>query len=121
MAVASRATSDPIPSGLAAYRLAEFDGLRGIAALVVVVHNCLLTQPTFSDYFFSNWATYAQTPFQQRFFGTPARMASAGYEAVLDRLVTKLSAGFVRRLARRGGADHATSAALRRGAVPAIS
>jgi peptidoglycan/LPS O-acetylase OafA/YrhL len=75
--------SGPIASGRAVDRLAELDGVRGIAALVVVVHHCLLTQPAFSNYFFSNWTTQAQTPLQHLFFDTPARLAWAGYEAVI--------------------------------------
>ncbi len=34
-----------------AQRLTVLDSVRGIAAMVVVVHHCLLTQPAFSDYF----------------------------------------------------------------------
>ena len=75
--------ANSLPSGRQVHRVAALDGLRGLAALVVVVHHCLLTQPAFSDYFFSNWATQPRTGFQTVLFDTPARIVWAGYEAVI--------------------------------------
>ncbi len=63
-------------------RLHTLDAVRGLAALVVVIHHCFLLQPAFSDYFLSNWQTQAATPFQRLLFDTPARLIWAGYEAV---------------------------------------
>ncbi len=65
------------------HRVAALDGLRGLAALVVVVHHCLLTQPAFSDFFFSNWTTTPHGTLQSILFDTPARIVWAGYEAVI--------------------------------------
>ncbi len=50
--------------------------------MVVVVHHCLLTQPAFSDYFFSTWRTAASTPPEYLLFHTPLRIVWDGYEAV---------------------------------------
>lgn len=78
---ASRALNRPVereePS-----RLDTLDSVRGIAALVVVVHHCLLTQPAFSDYFFSTWRTRPDGPVQQLLFQTPLRIVWDGFEAV---------------------------------------
>lgn len=63
-------------------RLIVLDSIRGIAALIVVVHHCLLTQPAFSDFFFSTWQTAASTPLQYIMFHTPLRIGWDGYEAV---------------------------------------
>lgn len=63
-------------------RLVVLDCIRGIAALVVVVHHCLLTQPAFSNFFFSNWCTEAGSPVEQLMFHTPMRIVWDGYEAV---------------------------------------
>jgi len=63
-------------------RLVVLDCIRGIAALVVVVHHCLLTQPAFSDFFFSNWRTEAGSAVEQVMFHTPLRIVWDGYEAV---------------------------------------
>lgn len=63
-------------------RLLVLDCIRGIAALVVVVHHCLLTQPAFSDFFFSNWRTEAGSSVEGVMFHTPLRIAWDGYEAV---------------------------------------
>ena len=63
--------------------VSSLDGLRGLAALVVVVHHCLLTQPAFSDFFFSKWTTQPRTAVQGALFETPARLVWAGYEAVI--------------------------------------
>jgi peptidoglycan/LPS O-acetylase OafA/YrhL len=59
-----------------------FDSLRGIAAFIVVVHHCLLTQPAFSDFFFSIWQTPAYGPVQYLLFYTPIRIVWDGFEAV---------------------------------------
>ena len=63
-------------------RLAVLDSVRGIAAMVVLVHHCLLTQPAFSDFFFSTWRTGFHGPAQCLLFHTPARLVWDGYEAV---------------------------------------
>jgi len=63
-------------------RLVVLDCIRGIAALVVVVHHCLLTQPAFSDFFFSNWRTEPSSAVEQIMFHTPLRIVWDGYEAV---------------------------------------
>lgn len=63
-------------------RLATLDSIRGVAALVVVVHHCLLTQPAFSDFFFSNWRTPATGTVEFMLFHTPLRIVWDGYEAV---------------------------------------
>lgn len=64
------------------HRLVVFDSLRGIAAFIVVVHHCLLTQPAFSDFFFSIWQTPAYSPAQYLLFHTPLRIVWDGFEAV---------------------------------------
>ena len=63
-------------------RLAVLDSIRGVAALIVVFHHCFLTQPAFSDFFFSNWQTPAHTLLQWLMFYTPLRLVWSGYEAV---------------------------------------
>ena len=63
-------------------RLEMLDSVRGVAAAVVVVHHCLLTQPAFNDYFFSTWATEPATLMQWLLFKTPLRLVWDGYEAV---------------------------------------
>ena len=64
------------------HRLVVLDSLRGIAAFIVVIHHCLLTQPAFSDFFFSIWRTPAASPTQYLLFHTPARIVWDGFEAV---------------------------------------
>jgi peptidoglycan/LPS O-acetylase OafA/YrhL len=64
------------------YRVGVLDSIRGVAALVVVIHHCLLTQPAFSNFFFSNWETAAGSTAEQVMFHTPARIVWAGAEAV---------------------------------------
>ena len=64
------------------YRVGVLDSVRGVAALVVVIHHCLLTQPAFSNFFFSNWETAAGSTTEQVMFHTPARIVWAGAEAV---------------------------------------
>ncbi|MFL9912067.1 acyltransferase family protein [Paraburkholderia sp. RL17-337-BIB-A] len=63
-------------------RLCVLDSVRGVAALIVVIHHCLLTLPAFSDYFFSTWRTSASGVFQTIMFDTPGRVLWAGFEAV---------------------------------------
>ncbi len=64
------------------HRLVVFDSLRGIASFIVVIHHCLLTQPAFSDFFFSIWQTPAYNPVQYLLFYTPVRIVWDGFEAV---------------------------------------
>lgn len=66
----------------AASRLEVLDSIRGVAAVVVVIHHCLLTQPAFSDYFFSTWGTEPASFMQWVLFKTPLRLVWDGYEAV---------------------------------------
>lgn len=63
-------------------RLAALDSVRGLAALIVVIHHCFLTQPAFCDFFFSTWQTPAHTLGQYILFYTPVRIVWSGYEAV---------------------------------------
>ena len=63
-------------------RLEVLDSIRGIAAMVVVIHHCLLTQPAFSDFFFSNWTTQPATFTETLLFKTPLRIVWDGFEAV---------------------------------------
>ncbi len=63
-------------------RLAVLDSVRGLAAMIVVIHHCFLTQPAFSDFFFSIWQTPARNLLQYVLFYTPARIVWDGYEAV---------------------------------------
>ncbi len=50
--------------------------------MVVVIHHCLLTQPAFSDFFFSTWQTPPHNFFETLMFHTPLRLSWDGYEAV---------------------------------------
>ena len=63
-------------------RLEVLDSVRGLAAFVVVIHHCLLTIPSFSNYFFSGWRATPSNGFEWLMFDTPARLLWAGYEAV---------------------------------------
>ncbi len=63
-------------------RLVVLDSVRGIAAMIVVVHHCLLTQPAFSDFLFSTWRTGYDGTAEYLLFHTPARIVWDGYEAV---------------------------------------
>ena len=75
----------PASTGLAASpkRIGVLDSVRGVAALVVLIHHCLLTQPDFSDFFFSNWRTGVHSTFEWLMFYTPIRLIWAGSEAVI--------------------------------------
>ncbi|WP_164707802.1 acyltransferase family protein [Paraburkholderia phosphatilytica] len=68
--------------GRASGRLEVLDSVRGLAAFVVVIHHCLLTFPSFANYFFSGWSTKPSNLFEWLMFDTPARLLWAGYEAV---------------------------------------
>lgn len=63
-------------------RVFVLDSIRGVASFIVVIHHCLLTQPAFSDYFFSNWQTKAESTAQNLLFNTPLRLVWDGTEAV---------------------------------------
>ncbi len=63
-------------------RIDALDSVRGVAALIVVVHHCLLTQPAFSDYFFSRWRTEHGSLTEWLMFETPLRLLWNGAEAV---------------------------------------
>ena len=63
-------------------RIGALDSVRGVAALIVVVHHCLLTQPAFSDYFFSRWRTGHSSLTEWLMFETPLRLLWNGAEAV---------------------------------------
>jgi peptidoglycan/LPS O-acetylase OafA/YrhL len=63
-------------------RIEALDSVRGIAAFIVVIHHCFLTQAVYSDFFFSQWKTHATSLVSWIFLYTPARLVWAGYEAV---------------------------------------
>lgn len=63
-------------------RIEALDSVRGIAALIVVIHHCFLVKPVYSDFFFSHWKTNASGLVSSIFLYTPARLVWAGYEAV---------------------------------------
>lgn len=63
-------------------RIVVLDSIRGVAAFVVVIHHCLLTQPAFSNYFFSHWQTDAGSTAEWLLFNTPLRLLWNGAEAV---------------------------------------
>ena len=50
--------------------------------MIVVVHHCLLSQPAFANFFFSNWQTAPASWPQAVLFDTPARIVWDGFEAV---------------------------------------
>ena len=64
-------------------RIRVLDSVRGVAAVVVLIHHCLLTQPDFSDFFFSNWRTGVHSTFEWLMFNTPIRLIWDGSEAVI--------------------------------------
>ncbi len=63
-------------------RIAALDSVRGIAAFIVVIHHCFLTRAVYSDFFFTQWKTPANSLVSWIFLYTPARIVWAGYEAV---------------------------------------
>jgi peptidoglycan/LPS O-acetylase OafA/YrhL len=63
-------------------RLVVLDSIRGLAAFIVVIHHCLLTQPAFCEFFFSSWRVKASTGPQWLLFDTPLRLLWGGSEAV---------------------------------------
>ena len=64
-------------------RLLVLDSVRGVAAVIVVVHHCFLTQVGFSDFFFSTWRTDPHSTFEWLMFYTPLRLLWDGSEAVI--------------------------------------
>jgi peptidoglycan/LPS O-acetylase OafA/YrhL len=73
------AAVDPAPGR----RVGALDSIRGLAAMVVVIHHCFLALPGFSNHFFSNWATAPEGTLEWVMFKTPVRILWAGYEAVI--------------------------------------
>lgn len=70
--------SRPGPSA----RLIELDGLRGLAAVVVVIHHCLLTVPAFAR--IGAWpGVVPEEPAARILTQTPLHLLWAGHEAVL--------------------------------------
>lgn len=64
-------------------RLRALDGLRGLAALVVVFHHALLTVPAVAlDYIEANWASAHPSPRVWMLTHTPLQLAWGGREAV---------------------------------------
>jgi peptidoglycan/LPS O-acetylase OafA/YrhL len=63
-------------------RIAALDSVRGIAAFIVVIHHCFLTRAVYSNFFFTQWKTPADSLASWIFLFTPARIVWAGYEAV---------------------------------------
>ena len=86
--------------GTSLQRLPSLDGLRGLAALVVVFHHCFLTDTTFSDPFLGLTDSYAPSAGWWITY-TPLHLLWAGPEAVT---VFFILSGFVLvRLAKRHG------------------
>ena len=70
--------SHPGPSA----RLIELDGLRGLAAVIVVIHHCLLTVPAFAR--IGAWpGVVPEEPAARILTQTPLHLLWAGHEAVL--------------------------------------
>ena len=70
--------SRPGPSA----RLIELDGLRGLAAVIVVIHHCLLTVPAFAR--IGAWpGVVPEEPAARILTQTPLHLLWAGHEAVL--------------------------------------
>lgn len=63
-------------------RINSLDSIRGMAAVVVVIHHCFLTQPAYSNYFFSHWHSQSRGLAEFLFFSTPIRLVWDGYESV---------------------------------------
>lgn len=67
-------------------RLETLDSIRGIAAVVVLLHHELILIPAFSDFFWAGYhADLAQidNPLEALLFLTPLRLLWAGHEAVI--------------------------------------
>ncbi len=73
----------PVATGRERHRFGSLDAVRGVAAVVVVLHHCLLTMPAFSDHFFHDGRPSAGNTAEWLLFDTPARILWAGYEAVI--------------------------------------
>ncbi len=63
-------------------RIEALDSVRGIAAVIVVIHHCFLVQPVYSNFFFSHYKTNAGGVISSIFLHSPLRIVWAGYEAV---------------------------------------
>lgn len=62
-------------------RLSSLDGLRGVAALIVVVHHCLLVSPSLAAVYYGGDVT--RTPLGQALAYTPLHLVWGGAEAVV--------------------------------------
>lgn len=75
-------SSPPPPRPGPSARLIELDGLRGLAAVVVVIHHCLLTVPAFAR--IGAWpGVVPEEPAARILTQTPLHLLWAGHEAVL--------------------------------------
>lgn len=67
-------------------RLAALDGIRGLAALVVLLQHLLMSSQTFGAYFWARYqaaAGFAEDPLVWLLFNPPLRLAWSGREAVI--------------------------------------
>ncbi|WP_454931072.1 acyltransferase family protein [Actinomyces israelii] len=75
-------SSPPPPRPGPSARLIELDGLRGLAAAIVVIHHCLLTVPAFAR--IGAWpGVVPEEPAARILTQTPLHLLWAGHEAVL--------------------------------------
>ncbi|ARD41153.1 acyltransferase family protein [Actinomyces gaoshouyii] len=79
---AEGATATPPAPPQGAGRLRELDGLRGLAAIVVLIHHCLLTVPALAEVG-ARPGTAPDGALERLLSLTPAHLLWGGYEAVL--------------------------------------
>ena len=81
---ATRATPDPLRAAeLAGRRIVAFDGLRGVAAIMVLLHHSLLMLPAFANYQWFGTAPAKLSALQFLLLRTPLRLAWAGQERAI--------------------------------------